>query len=49
MGGSADTEEAQVLNGWAHRENFGYRIIETTEGGPAHLSGIDKFLDFIVY
>jgi hypothetical protein len=38
-----------VLNGWAHRENFGYRVVERVEGGPTHLAGIDNFLDFIVY
>ena len=43
-----DGESGYLISG-ANRDNFGYKVIEVKKGSPAHKSGLEPFLDYVVY
>ena len=47
--GIQDNGVGGYLISGANRENFGYKVIDLREGSPAQKSGLEPFLDFVVY
>ena len=46
---TSEVQGGSYLLSGANRENFGYRVIELKKNSPAMKSGLEPFLDFIVY